>query len=116
MGSMLTNPLTTRQTVYPTIPQAAEYLRVSPRTIYRWLREGRQLEWSPRRQHGRTERQRRGAHGFSAWLHRKRPFEKTPQLKVRGAKKHPLRSVFFYSRRGRRDSNPRSRFIVPTTA
>jgi len=41
MGSMLTNPLATRQIVYLTIPEAAEYLRVSPRTVYRWLREGR---------------------------------------------------------------------------
>jgi excisionase family DNA binding protein len=41
MGSMLTNPLATRQIVYMTIPEAAEYLRVSPRTVYHWLREGR---------------------------------------------------------------------------
>ena len=41
MGSTLTNPLAARQVAYLTIPEAAEYLRVSPRTVYRWLREGR---------------------------------------------------------------------------
>lgn len=41
MGSTLTNPLSARQVAYLTISEAAEYLRVSPRTVYRWLREGR---------------------------------------------------------------------------
>ena len=41
MRSTLTNPLAARQVAYLTIPEAAEYLRVSPRTVYRWLREGR---------------------------------------------------------------------------
>lgn len=47
MGSMLANLLATRQIVCLIIPEAAEYLRVSPRTVYRWLREGRPAGTDP---------------------------------------------------------------------
>jgi excisionase family DNA binding protein len=33
--------MTTRRNAYLTIPEAAELLRVSQRTLYRWMREGR---------------------------------------------------------------------------
>ena len=32
--------LTTRRSAYLTIPEAADLLRVSQRTLYRWMREG----------------------------------------------------------------------------
>jgi len=35
------NPIQDRQETYVTIAEAGEHLRVSPRTVYRWLRLGK---------------------------------------------------------------------------
>lgn len=35
-----TNPIQDRKETYVTIREAGEYLRISPRTVYRWLKQG----------------------------------------------------------------------------
>ena len=37
----LPTELTTRQVQFLTLPEAADFLRVSHRTLYRWVREGK---------------------------------------------------------------------------